>query len=545
MPEAVDPKAALPAPSSLKSTLIGCAAPVLVLLAVVIPFLRFHEYDLLLPESLLLIAGATAVGGIVGVLARLRPETLGPALMVVMLGVYMIYCRRIIAALLHASEWVAGENGNVGIALGAFGATLFLAGCVVCWLLRRNLDLIVATVFGTIVLSSIALPTVTGGEAAENGALPAKLNTELPPLIHIVLDEHIGLAALPQEFPASAIAAKRIEETYKDFALYRRAYSRFELTQNALASLMNESSGADVLKFIDTHDYGYTLRENEWFELLKKRGYAIKVYDTPWLDLCDGYDVEDACYTYPMHSPNPLQRSALSTAERLRFLLGALYIGRMHTLPSPPAAAEALARFQADLAAAPRGVAYFVHLLLPHYDYVYKSDCSLGDPDSWQTQPGHEEIPSSKEARQVAYTLYLDQVICTDRRMRALFDQMKALGIYDEATIIVHGDHGSRIGERPVRAPPNTLTDRDLLDYFATLLAFKAPGIRPGIRPEPTLLQQAFGELFLGRAPAATDTNVLIARSDGSFATRTLTWPDFPPDPQGLAARQDLRPTVQ
>jgi hypothetical protein len=91
------------------------------------------------------------------------------------------------------------------------------------------------------------------------------------------------------------------------------------------------------------------------------------------------------------------------------------------------------------------------------------------------------------------------------------------------------------------------LTDRDLLDYFATLMAFKAPGIQPGIRPEPILLQQAFGELFLGRAPAATDTNVMIARSDGSFATRTLTWPDLSPElePQGLAARQDLRPAVR
>jgi len=548
MPGAVDAKAGSPAPNSLKSIVIACAAPALVLLAVVVPFLRFHEYDLLLPESLLLIAGAAAVGGTVGALSRLRPETLGPALMVVTLGVYILYCRKIIAALIHASEWVAGETGNVGMALGAFGAILFITGCAVCWLLRRNLDLIVATVFGTIVLSSIVLPTATGGEAAETGSLPAKLNIDLPPLVHIVLDEQVGLAAMPKEFPASATAAKRVEETYKDFALYSRAYSRFELTQNALASLVNESSGADVLELIDTHDYGYTLRKNEWFELLKTRGYAIKVYDTPWLDLCDGYDVEDACYTYPMHSPNPLQRSALSTSERLRFLLGALYIGKVPTLPSPPAASEALARFQSDLAAAPRGVAYFVHLLLPHYDYVYKSDCSLGDPDSWQTQPGHEEIPSSKEARQVAYTLYMDQVICTDRLMRALFDQMKALGIYDEATIIVHGDHGSRIGEHSARGPVAKLTDRDLLDYFATLMAFKAPGIRPGIRPEPILLQQAFGELFLGRAPAPTDINVLIARGDGSFAARTLTWPDFPSDghdQQGVAARQDLRPTVQ
>jgi hypothetical protein len=547
MPGAANPKAGSPVPNSLKSILIACAAPALVLLAVVVPFLRFHEYNLLQPESLLLMAGAAAAGGTVGALSRFRPETLGPALTVVMLGVYLLYCPKLLGTLIHASDWVAGDTGNVGMALGGFSAVLFLTACVVCWLLRRNLDLIVATVFGTIVLSSIALPTTAGGEAVRTGALPAKLNTELPPLIHIVLDEHVGLTAMPQEIPASATAAKRIETTYEDFALYSRAYSRFELTHNALASLMNTSSGADVSALLDVHEYGFTLRKNEWFELLRKRGYAIKVYDTPWFDLCGGYDSENACYTYPLHSPNPLQRSTLSTSERLRFLLGALNIGKGHTLPSPLAASETLAHFQSDLAAAPRGVAYFVHLLLPHYDYVYKNDCLPGDPDFWQTQPGHDEIPSSKEARQVAYTLYMDQVICTDRLMRALFDQMKALGIYDEATIIVHGDHGSRIGEHSARGPVEALTDRDLLDYFATLMAFKAPGIQPGIRPEPILLQQAFGELFLGRAPAATDTNVMIARSDGSFATRTLTWPDLSPElePQGLAARQDLRPAVR
>jgi hypothetical protein len=88
----------------------------------------------------------------------------------------------------------------------------------------------VLAVFGTIVATTIALPTTTGGEAKETGTLPAHLNG-LPPLVHIVLDEHIGLAGLPPDIEGSDAAAEALQATFADFALYRRAYSRFAETQ--------------------------------------------------------------------------------------------------------------------------------------------------------------------------------------------------------------------------------------------------------------------------------------------------------------------------
>ena len=73
------------------STLTALAAPALVLLAVVVPFLSYHEYSLLLPESLALLAGAIAVGMLMGAVSLLRPQTLGVALTAVTICVYIYY----------------------------------------------------------------------------------------------------------------------------------------------------------------------------------------------------------------------------------------------------------------------------------------------------------------------------------------------------------------------------------------------------------------------------------------------------------------------
>ena len=227
------------------STLTALAAPALVLLAVVVPFLSYHEYSLLLPESLALLAGAIAVGMLMGAVSLLRPQTLGVALTAVTICVYIYYRPEMTDRLILSANNIASSSGGLGVALGCICAALFLILYLACRLVAQHLSKIVTAVFGTIVLSTLILPTAQGGEAVENAAMPARFN-DLPPIIHIILDEHIGLAGLPPELPESRAAARAMRTTYKDFTLYSRAYSRFAETQYALASLMNPSDGADV-----------------------------------------------------------------------------------------------------------------------------------------------------------------------------------------------------------------------------------------------------------------------------------------------------------
>lgn len=67
----------------------------------------------------------------------------------------------------------------------------------------------------------------------------------------------------------------------------------------------------------------------------------------------------------------------------------------------------------------------FVHLLLPHLPYVVDEYCRYGGPEGPRTVDG-----------------YMAQAVCSLRLVHELVDELRALGRYDDALIIVHGDHG-------------------------------------------------------------------------------------------------------
>ena len=524
-------------------------APALVLLAVVVPFLSFHEYDLLLPESLILIGGAAALGSAIGALSRVRRQTLGPMLMALTLCVYIFYRQEVTDALVVMANAIAGTTGYAAIALAILGVALFLAIALVCLTVRQHLDSIVAAVFATIVLSTVVLPTETGGEPVEAGALPKVLRS-LPPVVHIILDEHIGLAGLPAGLEEAAAAGEAMQEVYKDFALYGRAYSRFAETKYALTSLMNRDIGADVGKMLESDLYKFAPTENAWFDLLKKKGYAIKVYQSAWFDMCGAHGAVDACYTYSFFSPNAIQRAPLSTGQRLRALALKLFMGRGTLQLEPLVGMEALDRFRSDIAAVPRGVAYIVHVLIPHFGYLYADDCALLDPSQWERERFGEDQAYSPAERISLYRRYLSQLACATRQMDLLFAELKRLGVYDEATIIVHGDHGSRIAEKPfLTEMPQTLNGQDMIDHFATLLAIKAPGVAAGIRAEPAALQHVFAETFLGGSrsggPNPDEVFIRIDDEEDRFAALEFVWRDAaaPHQVEHLAGEPDLAST--
>lgn len=518
-----------PPPRGFWNRLLPYIAPALVLLAVVVPFLRFHQYSLLMPESLILIGGAAGVGILVGALSRLRPETLGPMLMALTLSVYIFYRQEITDLFLLATDAIAERTGHSAIVLAVLGVLLFLAVAAVCIALRKHLNLIVAAMFGTFVVTTIVLPTDTGGEPVEAGLLPDDLQ-DLPPVVHIVLDEHIGLAGLPAELPGTATAQRIVPEIYKDFALYTKAYSRFAETKYALVSMMNGDLGEDVGKHLVSEKFLFAPKENAWFDLLKDKGYAIKVYQSGWFDMCGDASLVDACYTYSFFSPNAIQRAPLSTGQRLRALAKKLFFGRGALQLEPMVGTEALDRFRSDIAENPYGVAYVVHLLTPHFGYLYDAECRLLDPSQWERDPYGDDGIYTPEERDAFYRRYVKQLICANRQMDALFAELKALGVYDDATIIVHGDHGSRLGERPyISEMPDSLTTQDMIDHFSTHLAIKAPGIAAGQSDAPQALQEVFAETFLGgtRADSPKPGEIFLRTDEEDrFSQLNFVWPD-------------------
>jgi hypothetical protein len=503
------------------------ASPALVLLAIVVPFLRFNEYSLLMPESLIMMGIAILIGVAIGGLSRLRPQTLGPILLAATLFLYLFRRQEILDASVRLSKAIATFTGHPAVVLIVIGIALFAAICALSVLLRHHLDKIVVAVFGTMVVATVVLPTETGGEPVQTGALPGDLKP-LPPVIHIILDEHSGVAGLPSDIEGSEEARQSMLDAYADFALYSHAYSRFPETKFSLTSLLNRDLGPDVTETLDSGLYSSAPKRNDWFAALREKGYAIKAYQSAWFDMCRGPQPADACYTYSFVSPNAIQRSSLSTWDRLRAVGWKLVAGREALHMDPMVSLEALSRFRADIAETPHGVAYIVHLLIPHHDYIYGVDCSVLDPSLWHRENFGPDLRYSPAERSELYRRYLAQLVCASRQMQEVFAELKSLGVYDEATIIVHGDHGSRIGERSfiIDDAEEILSTTDRIDHFSTLLAIKTPSTTPDLIDEPVALQSVFAKTFLGgQDPTAPPPGDVFVRDlEGDFSAIRYPW---------------------
>ena len=160
---------------------------------------------------------------------------------------------------------------------------------------------------------------------------------------------------------------------------------------------------------------------------------------------------------------------------------------------SAVSAAGILDELQEDVLRAQPGSMFVVHLTLPHYPYAYRSDCSMRDPATWltssnpaftdpknvteQTRRGRRNDTASRAER---YPLYLEQVVCTHEKLGQLFGALDDAARFNEMTVVIHGDHGSRINQiAPSRRYPGIrLSNADMTDSFSTLFAVKMPGAR-------------------------------------------------------------------
>ena len=67
-------------------------------------------------------------------------------------------------------------------------------------------------------------------------------------------------------------------------------------------------------------------------------------------------------------------------------------------------------------------------------------------------------------------------------------DTLESRGLLAEATIVVNGDHGSRIPEHfpsGISLERGMLTEADYRDTFSTLYAIKAPGVASAYVEQP------------------------------------------------------------
>ena len=142
---------------------------------------------------------------------------------------------------------------------------------------------------------------------------------------------------------------------------------------------------------------------------------------------------------------------------------------------------------------------FFVHLLNPHYPYVFDAMCDLRPVREWELSRNPGPIPNDRESRARRYGSYLEQIRCLYRKLDAMFQAWQKAAIFDRLVIVVQSDHGSKIYQRsPTVKNQHKLSRADYIDEFSTLFAVKGPRHPPGYDRRVAAIEQLLGEVVGG-----------------------------------------------
>ncbi len=499
------------------------AAAALVLGAPLAAFLTGNHYPLLSAEVGLLLAGCVAAG----VLLQGLAWALGAA------G----------AALVLAAAFALAVDLLSGASFGYAGLALLGAACLAAtWLLGRQAVSVAAVAASVFLASTLLIP----GTAADDRTRALQGEKRgLPVVLHLVLDEHIGLAGLPEDVPESAGFGGWLTDAYvgEGFRVHAGAYSQYFFTRHSIANLLNFSAGADPWAHLAKgRSHPNVLTDSAYFRHLSALGYRLHVYQSDYLDYCRIPGIAyAACSTYRANSIGALRDTTLGTLERAQFIfnslattsgylaaMGRVYekltgspwarpVSRVGPLPVLPV----LQRLESDLRSASRGQAYFAHLLIPHYPYVLDQSCGVRpNIEDWlsnvpSSAAQQDLVQNSAASRNERYRRYFEQVRCQQLLLGRLFDAMREANVWRDAIVIIHGDHGSRIMQRSTRAAyADRLTRQDFNDAFSTLFAVRSAHLKPGVEREQRPLQELLAEA-LGLPMERLPANVYLAGPEG------------------------------
>ncbi len=391
-----------------------------------------------------------------------------------------------------------------------------LAWVVVSHFLRAPPHRVMAVFGGATLLASVVtglidrkpwISEVANEKAAVRGTASAK-----PAIVHIIFDEHIGLAGMPQT-AAGQRTGDELRRAYlaRGFVTYGHAYSRYIHTVHAVPDILNYGRKLGQSGSLEGGVTGPT----DYFAGLREAGYGLTIYQTNFLDFCSGAN-EKLCLTYDRFSLQPMHQLGMTTGDRLaalmaRYLGASAMLSKLYAIylladlgdwandrPRPEAMLQlrltfsigglgAMERFVGDLSQARPGNVYFIHALLPHAPYATTRECAMKPVSDWYMAQSLRPL----EARQEAY---YDQLHCAFRFIDRAATALDRSPAGKNAIIVVHGDHGSRIADQVPSADRRGKFGRDeMISGYSTLFAVRLPGQQPrdhaGIVSAPSILQ--------------------------------------------------------
>jgi len=425
--------------------------------------------------------------------------------------------------------------------IGSWGGKLLATGLSVfllTWMLRRHISQILSVIFGAIFLGTLAI-SVTNLLSHNNlveSRKPADPTTDLPIYVHIILDELMGTAGFDEERPTQRSIKNEMLTFFieNNFRIFRRAYSPYYDSINSIATTVNLTVTENPEKlFIHQEDFQYELLKNTYLSEIHAKGYNINIYQSTYMDFCNSIDEISQCLTYRPDGATSTALSPLTNYEKTIKIL-ALYnsqsffhkeLKRFYTrlrqylkfqdvLPAWEKWAKKLGpipvlpvfdRLIEDISHAKRGTMFFAHLLIPHFPYSVNSACEIRRPIlEWETNVHGFTTKSigqsnTAESQIKKYKQYIAQIQCALMKVEKIFDTLKARGLFEDAIIIIHGDHGSRIVRtQPVIENKHLLTTQDHLDAFSAFFAVKSPKIPPGYSMRIAALPELLSDYVSG-----------------------------------------------
>ena len=507
-------------------------------LVLITPFAVFCQYQgipiadpaFVVGLSLLALCGFGAEA-----VARLRPDSMRPAMYTLFSIVFLDLSFREPLSADQAQSLSDLPNTAPSIVAPIAGA-LVLMIAVITFILRRHLGTIFTVIWGTMLVTSYVLPPEPAVFARETPTMSGEGDNSLPLVVHLVFDEHIGIEGIPTDIAGGEELKRDLISFYEryGFRLFGGAFTEHANTLDSLYNLVNGTHNASLSRVTgDAGNRGFVLDKNAWFALLDAKGYAVRVYQTDYLNFCATGNVH-ACRTFPGNGFSAIRQSDLSLSSKTSVLLQQFFSSSFayrlvvvvriefarltifareqlnsdplvtirQTMPwriSPdapilgpaqvPATLDMIAR---DVAETGRGSAIFAHLLLPHYSYVLDRTCSIErDPSKWSGGWG-ASLGSTPQGRRQRYVRYFEQVRCLYKKMDEFLQHLAKAGLLENAVVVLHGDHGSRIVEWDQPEP-----SRDNIDKLSTLFAIRRPNEPAGYDPRQASVQTLFSQLLL------------------------------------------------
>lgn len=481
-------------------------------------YVTYTEYDRIFPDVVIVAGGLCILAAFLTGLLWIPSQLFRAAVFSVL-----------ITFVIGDALFEFGTKDDISLRLVALSATLLVALAVI-FFLREHATLVLMGGFLAMLVATVGIGIQTAGQSGlkkpdtEKSASMANL----PLVVHIVLDEHVGLAGMYAGVPGGAAAGKSARQFYTEtgFRVFAGAYSQYFKTETSLAGALNFDPTPRAHRFLTRKHYGFTLNKNNYLKTYAEKGYRIKAYQSDYLDLCQSEGVDVAtCTTY---RPDFLAASAIAelpTPERVRLVFGMYYssiavikiakllgakigvwaetkgvklprLNLWHGRVGPIAVAPTFEMLVQDVSRTRSGTVFFAHFLTPHYPYVYASNCAVMTPIAkWRLRQS-DKSGNTPDSRRQSYAQYFNQIQCVQKRLGNLFSAMKRAGTFDRATIVIHGDHGARIGlHDPHTATIPQLTSADYVDAYSTLFALKSPGVQAGVDsrmlPLPALMSYA------------------------------------------------------